>query len=79
MAKKNDGVPRNSLASGRLLVSEAETAKELGIDQSTLSRLARQGKAPLTPVHIGERRMYRRVDLLRLAGEFEGSGRGARS
>lgn len=49
--------------------SEAEAADRLGIHRTTLRHLALEGKAPVEPVHVTEhRRLYRRVDIHRLAG-----------
>ena len=49
--------------------SEAEAADRLGIHRTTLRHLALEGKSPVEPVHITEhRRLYRRVDIHRLAG-----------
>lgn len=52
-----------------LFYSEAETAACLGIHRTTLRDLALRGQAPITPVQItAHRRIYRRIDLHRLAG-----------
>ncbi len=49
--------------------SEAEAADRLGIHRTTLRSLALAGKAPIEPIHLTEhRRVYRRVDIHRLAG-----------
>jgi hypothetical protein len=49
--------------------SEAEAADRLGIHRTTLRALALEGKAPIEPIHITEhRRLYRRIDIHRLAG-----------
>lgn len=49
--------------------SEAEAADRLGIHRTTLRHLALEGRAPVEPVHITEhRRLYRRIDIHRLAG-----------
>lgn len=49
--------------------SEAEAADRLGIHRTTLRHLALEGRAPVDPVHITEhRRLYRRIDIHRLAG-----------
>ena len=52
-----------------LFYSEAEAADRLGIHRTTLRSLALMGKAPIEPIHVTEhRRVYRRVDIHRLAG-----------
>lgn len=49
--------------------SEAEAADRLGIHRTTLRNLALQGKSPVEPIPITEhRRVYRRIDIHRLAG-----------
>lgn len=49
--------------------SEAEAADRLGIHRTTLRHLALEGRAPIEPVHITDhRRLYRRIDVHRLAG-----------
>ncbi|MDQ0614079.1 putative site-specific integrase-resolvase [Microbacterium sp. W4I4] len=52
-----------------LFYSEEEAALLLGIHRTTLRHLAVDGKAPVPPVHITEhKRIYRRIDVERLAG-----------
>lgn len=52
-----------------LFYSEEEAALLLGIHRTTLRHLAVDGKAPVPPVHITEhKRVYRRIDVERLAG-----------
>lgn len=52
-----------------LFYSEEEAALLLGIHRTTLRHLAVDGKAPIPPVHITEhKRIYRRIDVERLAG-----------
>lgn len=52
-----------------LFYSEAEAASLLGIHRTTLRTLALEGRAPVAPIQITEhRRIYRRVDIHRLAG-----------
>lgn len=49
--------------------SEAEAADRLGIHRTTLRNLALSGKAPCEPLQLtAHRRLYRRVDIHRLAG-----------
>lgn len=49
--------------------SEAEAADRLGIHRTTLRSLALAGKAPVEAIHLTEhRRVYRRIDIHRLAG-----------
>ncbi len=52
---------------GRLFISERELARHLGVHPSTLTRLAQQGKLPVQPVYVGNRRVYPRQALLTLA------------
>ncbi|HEY0247597.1 MAG TPA: helix-turn-helix domain-containing protein [Gryllotalpicola sp.] len=55
-----------------LFYSEEETAALLGIHRTTLRTLAIQGRAPVKPVELTEhKRVYRRVDVERLAGVRE--------
>lgn len=52
-----------------LFYSESETARLLGIHRTTLRALALAGRAPVEPITLTEhRRLYRRVDVRRLAG-----------
>lgn len=52
-----------------LFYSESEAAARLGIHRTTLRALALAGHAPVEPITVTEhRRVYRRVDILRLAG-----------
>lgn len=53
---------------GRPFLTERETARLLGVHPSTLARLARSGSAPVEPVLVGQRRMYRTCDVEALAG-----------
>ncbi|MGX5773101.1 helix-turn-helix transcriptional regulator [Microbacterium trichothecenolyticum] len=49
--------------------SEAEAADRLGIHRTTLRSLALAGKAPVEPIPLTDhRRVYRRIDIHRLAG-----------
>ncbi|MGX1695331.1 MerR family transcriptional regulator [Microbacterium keratanolyticum] len=53
----------------RLFFSEEETAALLGIHRTTLRALALKGRAPIEAIHVSEhKRIYRRVDVERLAG-----------
>lgn len=55
--------------SGSLFYSEAEAATRLGLHRTTLRALALAGLSPVEPVAITpHRRVYRRVDIHRLAG-----------
>jgi len=52
-----------------LFYSESEAAALLGIHRTTLRALALAGRAPIEPITLTEhRRLYRRVDVRRLAG-----------
>jgi hypothetical protein len=52
-----------------LFYSESEAAARLGIHRTTLRALAPAGHAPVEPIALTEhRRLYRRADILRLAG-----------
>lgn len=52
-----------------LFYSESEAAARLGLHRTTLRALALAGHAPVEPIVLTEhRRVYRRVDILRLAG-----------
>jgi len=55
----------------RPFLTEAETAALLRVHPSTLARLARTGDAPVTPVLVGQRRMYARRHVEDLAGVTE--------
>ncbi|GAA3640495.1 hypothetical protein GCM10022200_25200 [Microbacterium awajiense] len=49
--------------------SEAEAADRLGLHRTTLRSLALAGKSPVEAIHLTEhRRVYRRIDIHRLAG-----------
>lgn len=55
--------------SGSLFYSEAEAATRLGLHRTTLRALALAGRSPVEPVAITpHRRVYRRIDIHRLAG-----------
>ena len=55
-----------------MFYSEEETAALLGIHRTTLRALALDGNAPVEPVVITKhKRIYRRVDVERLAGVTE--------
>jgi hypothetical protein len=57
---------------GRLFYSEEETAALLGIHRTTLRMLALDGRAPVEPVRLTQhKRVYRRIDVERLAGVAE--------
>ncbi len=52
-----------------LFYSEEEAALLLGIHRTTLRTLAIRGCAPVPPVQVTEhKRIYRRIDVERLAG-----------
>lgn len=52
-----------------LFYSEAETATLLGIHRTTLRTLALDGRAPVEPIRLTQhKRVYRRIDVERLAG-----------
>lgn len=52
-----------------LFYSEEETAALLGIHRTTLRTLAMDGRAPVEPIRLTQhKRVYRRVDVERLAG-----------
>lgn len=52
-----------------LFYSEEETAALLGIHRTTLRTLALEGRAPVEPIRLTQhKRVYRRVDVERLAG-----------
>ncbi len=52
-----------------LFYSEAEAAARLGLHRTTLRALALRGRAPVEPIALTEhRRVYRRIDVHRLAG-----------
>lgn len=55
----------------RPFLTEAETARLLCVHPSTLARLARSGEAPVTPVLVGQRRVYPRRSVEALAGVTE--------
>jgi len=56
----------------RLFYSEEETAALLGIHRTTLRTLALHGQAPVEPIRLTQhKRVYRRVDVERLAGVVE--------
>ena len=55
-----------------LFYSEEEAALLLGIHRTTLRTLAVHGHAPVPPIQITEhKRIYRRIDVERLAGVAE--------
>lgn len=55
-----------------LFYSEEETAALLGIHRTTLRALAVSGQAPVEPIRLTpHKRVYRRVDVERLAGVVE--------
>ena len=55
--------------SAPLFYSEGEAAALLGLHRTTLRTLALEGTAPIEPVHVSaHKRIYRRVDIERLAG-----------
>jgi len=52
-----------------LFYSEEETAALLGIHRTTLRTLALDGRAPVEPIRLTRhKRVYRRIDVERLAG-----------
>ncbi len=52
-----------------LFYSETQTATLLGIHRTTLRTLALEGRAPVEPIRLTQhKRVYRRVDVERLAG-----------
>lgn len=52
-----------------LFYSESEAADRLGIHRTTLRNLALEGRAPVEPIRLtNHRRVYRRIDIHRLAG-----------
>ncbi len=56
----------------RLFYSEEETAALLGIHRTTLRNLALDGRAPVEPIRLTQhKRVYRRIDVERLAGVVE--------
>lgn len=56
----------------RLFYSEEETAALLGIHRTTLRALAVHGRAPVEAVALTpHKRVYRRIDVERLAGVAE--------
>lgn len=62
----------NVTAPARLFYSEEETAALLGIHRTTLRALALDGRAPVEPIRLTDhKRVYRRVDVERLAGVVE--------
>lgn len=61
-------IQNDVLPTGRLLLSEAETAAALGIELEHFQRLARRKNTPIPIVYVGSRRFYRRLDVLRLGG-----------
>lgn len=64
-----DTEPAQTAALTPLFYSEEEAALLLGIHRTTLRHLAMDGRAPVPPVHITEhKRIYRRIDVERLAG-----------
>jgi hypothetical protein len=52
-----------------LFYSESEAADRLGLHRTTLRALALEGRAPVEAIKLTDhRRVYRRVDIHRLAG-----------
>lgn len=65
----NDARVPAAHTSGSLFYSEAEAATRLGLHRTTLRALALAGCSPVEPVAITpHRRVYRRIDIHRLAG-----------
>ncbi|MRH29602.1 hypothetical protein GH740_09780 [Microbacterium sp. SYP-A9085] len=61
--------PLDARESAPLFYSEEETAALLGIHRTTLRTLALAGQAPVEPIRLTRhKRVYRRVDVERLAG-----------
>lgn len=68
----SDDEAANNIGGDRLFYSEEETAALLGIHRTTLRSLALSGHAPVEPVEVTQhKRIYRRIDLERLAGVVE--------
>ena len=62
----------NAAVAARLFYSEEETAALLGIHRTTLRALALEGRAPVEPIRLTDhKRVYRRIDVKRLAGVVE--------
>lgn len=62
----------NAAVTARLFYSEEETAALLGIHRTTLRALALEGRAPVEPIRLTDhKRVYRRIDVKRLAGVVE--------
>ena len=62
----------NVAVAARLFYSEEETAALLGIHRTTLRALALVGRAPVEPIRLTDhKRVYRRIDVKRLAGVVE--------
>ena len=61
--------PRDEHQRAPLFYSEEETAALLGIHRTTLRTLALSGASPVEPIRLTQhKRVYRRVDVERLAG-----------
>ncbi len=58
-------VEQDERSDSRLFMSERDVARALGISPSTMTRLNQRGELPegLRPVHVGNRRLYRRDAL----------------
>ena len=64
--------PTNEHQGAPLFYSEEETAALLGIHRTTLRALAVSGQAPVEPIRLTQhKRVYRRIDVERLAGVVE--------
>ena len=67
MGESAEGVVQTGPAP--LFYTEEETAALLGIHRTTLRTLALAGEAPVEPVRLTRhKRVYRRIDVQRLAG-----------
>jgi len=65
----SSGEAARALDRAPLFYSEEETAALLGIHRTTLRTLALDGRAPVEPIRLTQhKRVYRRVDVERLAG-----------
>lgn len=70
MGESTEGVAQTGPAP--LFYSEEETAALLGIHRTTLRALAVSGQAPMEPIRLTQhKRVYRRIDVERLAGVVE--------
>jgi len=72
--RRQDDQLNSSVAANRLLLSRAEACKALGVGESTLARLTREGV--IRSHRIGRRRVYAVADLQRWidAGCPQGEG-----